>query len=224
MSGYPPYLDSIDTSYLGHYRSWLHGIQHGDISPANLMFEQSGKSVVGKLKDFGLAHVRDHPRPSGWGHAADTMPFMALDLLTKKGWNGEVDRLYRHDCETFGWVLLWICARYQNGKEIPDPPFEKWRTDTYEQCRLVKRDQELVGVRGTSSYEPFWPCAVALLAIHRNRFHLAREAAETIMYEPTTHIPEEPTTLQVIQEWSNVFHNPVFQAIGNPLKDLKLEL
>lgn len=179
-------------------------------------------TIVGKLNDFDLAHVDGHPRPADWGRTG-TMPFMALDLLTKKAWEGKVARLYRHDCESFAWVLLWICARYENGKEIPDPPFEKWRAHCFTECLQVKYLEDFTGVKGTSSYEPFWLCAVALLMTHIIRIRRVREAANHNVYEPTP-LPGEPTTLQVIQEWSDVFDKPVFHAIDNPLKDLKLAI
>jgi hypothetical protein len=35
-----------------------------------------------------------------------TIPFMAIDLLTKDAWSGHIERQYRHDCESFAWVLL----------------------------------------------------------------------------------------------------------------------
>ena len=48
-----------------------------------------------------------------------TLPFMALDLLSKKGFHGEIPRLYRHDAEPFTWVLIFLCvsmARNRKGR------------------------------------------------------------------------------------------------------------
>jgi hypothetical protein len=49
---------------------------------------------------------------------------MALDLLYESG----VPRLYRHDAESFAWVLLWICGHYDNGSMVDNPceVFDGW--------------------------------------------------------------------------------------------------
>ena len=49
---------------------------------------------------------------------------MALDLLTESGRSGVFPRLYRHELESFSWVLLWA------GLCVPrvGPPFNKWLT------------------------------------------------------------------------------------------------
>jgi hypothetical protein len=52
------------------------------------------KGIFFKPNDFDLAHVRGKTRPSGTERTG-TMPFMALDLLTKEAWEGKVERLYR---------------------------------------------------------------------------------------------------------------------------------
>jgi len=71
------------------------------------------------------------PAIHGTLYAAKAIAFMALDLLTEEAWNGHVERLYRHDCESFAWVLLWICCRYHNGKVINDPPLKRFITDSF---------------------------------------------------------------------------------------------
>ena len=107
---------------LGHRYLWKGGIEHNNISVSNLMYDKD-KNRVGVINDFDLAHVRGKERPSGIERTG-TMPFMALDLLTEDAWAGKVQRLYRHDCESFAWVLLCICSRYDNGAQITNPPFD----------------------------------------------------------------------------------------------------
>src|ERR1700733_166262 len=121
---------------LGHRYLWKCGIEHNDIIVSNLMYDKAN-NCTGVLNDFDLAHVRGNERPSGTERTG-TMPFMALDLLTKNAWAGKVERLYRHDCESFMWVLLWICARYDHGVEIEDPPFSEFITSDHLQCRKEK--------------------------------------------------------------------------------------
>jgi hypothetical protein len=70
----------------------------------------------GVLNDYDFAHWTTQCRPTGMERTG-TRPFMALDLLTDAAWDGKIERLYRHDCESFAWVLLWVCCRYEGGKQ-----------------------------------------------------------------------------------------------------------
>ena len=149
---------------LGHRYLWKGGIEHNDISVGNLMYDKAN-NCTGVLNDFDLAHVRGHDRPSGMERTG-TMPFMALDLLTKDAWAGKVERLYRHDCESFAWVLLWICSRYDNGAEIKNPPFNEFITSDFMQCYAMKHScgNTIGTIKPTASYERFWPVVVELFA------------------------------------------------------------
>ncbi|KAG8990627.1 hypothetical protein FRB94_004534 [Tulasnella sp. JGI-2019a] len=100
------------------------------------MYFKEGDEIFGVLNDFDLATM------VGAKHATNsertgTLPFMALDLLTRKGCNGEVEHLYRHDLESFLWVLVWITFRFQDGKLVEDPPFWEW-TQGPEACFTAK--------------------------------------------------------------------------------------
>lgn len=61
----------------------------------------------GILNDYDFAHLNRRPRPSGIERTG-TMPFM--------------------------WVLLWICCRYDGGKEILIRPWANSPPHDYEQC------------------------------------------------------------------------------------------
>ena len=56
------------------------------------------------LIDLGLAKVLGSGR-SGARHQTDTMEFMAIEVLLG------IDHTYRHDLESFFYVLMWLCAR-----------------------------------------------------------------------------------------------------------------
>jgi hypothetical protein len=43
------------------------------------------------------------------------VPFLPMELLTKAALQGKVEHLYRHDAESFIWVLIWVCLRCENG-------------------------------------------------------------------------------------------------------------
>lgn len=120
----------------------------------------------GILNDYDLAHLRGQPRPSGTERTG-TMPFMALDLLTNDAWDGKIARLYRHDCESFAWVLLWISCRYENGKEIRNPPLGEFITSDYNRCFEGKHAiiSKLKDIAATPSYENSWDASVSLVTL-----------------------------------------------------------
>ena len=151
---------------LGHHRLWLGGVQHNDISVKNLMYDKLNGDC-GVLNDYDLAHLHGRLRPSGFERTG-TMPFMALDLLTEEAMEGRIERLYRHDCESFAWVLLWICCRYDDGKEIRNAPLSELNTHDYWQCFVKKFSifRTIVEITPTALYERFWPAARSLLFGH----------------------------------------------------------
>lgn len=67
-----------------------------------------------------------------------TIPFMAIDLLTDAYWNGEIERLYRHELETFLWILPFIFMRYQNGQAQQTTSVDGWMTSDYVKCAMEK--------------------------------------------------------------------------------------
>ena len=80
---------------------------HGDISLNNLMHDVSAETgnPVGIVNDFDLATWVDHPTTNN--DRTGTIPFMAIDLLDG-GLDDRTPRLYRHDLESFVWVLAYI--------------------------------------------------------------------------------------------------------------------
>jgi hypothetical protein len=85
------------------------------------MFRRADGRIYGVLNDFDLAvywNKRREPSKQRTG----TKPYMAIDLLD----NMHVPHLYRHDLESFFYVIVWIVRRYHDGKEIEDPPLQKW--------------------------------------------------------------------------------------------------
>ncbi|KIM38558.1 hypothetical protein M413DRAFT_42752, partial [Hebeloma cylindrosporum] len=100
---------------LGHYILWKRGIQHGDISVSNLMH----RNGTGALNDFDLARLATPHNPYHRGcYRTGTTPFLALDLLAPERQGSKVERRYRHDLESFFWVLAWITACYDDGVEL----------------------------------------------------------------------------------------------------------
>ncbi|KAG5634008.1 hypothetical protein H0H81_003919 [Sphagnurus paluster] len=96
---------------LGHRILWINEIEHRDISPSNLMVDATDqKYPKGVLNDFDLAvYQPTHVQPGG--ERTGTIPYMALDLLNRGYFSGHVERLYRHDLESFIWVLVVATLR-----------------------------------------------------------------------------------------------------------------
>lgn len=91
----------------GHYRLWVNGIHHGDVSFNNLMYDISAETndPVGIVNDFDLATWVNHTTTNN--DRTGTIPFMAIDMLDG-GLDRRAPRLYRHDLESFAWVLAYI--------------------------------------------------------------------------------------------------------------------
>ncbi|KAG1888135.1 hypothetical protein F4604DRAFT_1080581 [Suillus subluteus] len=114
---------------LCHLTLWKNGVYHRDVSPGNLMWYWKDGKRIGVLNDYDLSSLADDQGPRG-NERTGTVPFMALDLLSAKAQRGEVKHLYRHDLESFMWVLSGFacitrresfyqrnCAPWMNGRD-----------------------------------------------------------------------------------------------------------
>lgn len=89
----------------------------------------------GILNDFDFSSIMDpgsdSPPLFDLKYMMGNKPFMALDLLSEEGHSGCLARRYRHELESFTWVLLWATVRrvsVVNG-EVEEkwvPPVESW--------------------------------------------------------------------------------------------------
>ncbi|KAK6950577.1 hypothetical protein Daesc_008905 [Daldinia eschscholtzii] len=99
-------LESLRDAIKAHQSLYIKGkILHRDISSNNIIITKPERAngFKGMLIDLDLAKVRDSG-PSGARHRTGTMQFMAIEVLRK------TDHTYRHDLESFFYVLLWMCA------------------------------------------------------------------------------------------------------------------
>lgn len=89
---------------------WEVGCQHGDISVYNLMYRKNDDKITGVLNDWDLATSCDARGPfTEKGKRTGTLPFAALELVQHR--NKPYTRRQRHDIESFGWCLVYICLR-----------------------------------------------------------------------------------------------------------------
>ncbi|KAM0415913.1 hypothetical protein ACHAPT_013124 [Fusarium lateritium] len=127
-------LESMRDAIKAHWSLYTTGnILHRDISSNNIIITepQMAGGFKGMLIDLDLAKVRDSG-PSGARHQTGTVQFMAIEVLRK------VDHTYRHDLESFFYVLLWMCARqsWRNGFACQEQPpqeslLRKWEIGSF---------------------------------------------------------------------------------------------
>ncbi|KAI0798918.1 serine/threonine-protein kinase Sgk2 [Xylaria sp. FL0064] len=128
-------LEAIRDAVKAHRSLYKTGnILHRDISSNNIIITkpETAGGFSGMLIDLDLAKVKDSS-PSGARHQTGTMQFMAVEVLRK------TDHTYRHDLESFFYVLLWMCARqsWRNGfARGEQPPKEsilrRWEIGTFD--------------------------------------------------------------------------------------------
>lgn len=119
-------LEALRDAIKAHRSLYTDGkILHRDISENNIIITdpREADGFKGILIDEDLAKEIDSGR-SGARHQTGTMEFMAIEVLQR------VAHTYRHDLESFFYVLLWICARRAWEKEY--------------QCKLRHRPAESI--------------------------------------------------------------------------------
>ncbi|KAG1733221.1 uncharacterized protein EDB91DRAFT_646737 [Suillus paluster] len=132
-----------------------------------MVYKTSDGRWIGVLNDYDLSSTT-HDGPSG-NERTGTVPFMAIDLLTPAAINGEVEHLYRHDAESFIWVLTWVSLRYEGGELLSKGrPLDDWLKVDATGCSKEKshflfvrlRDNTL---RPSASHQENWTVARSCL-------------------------------------------------------------
>jgi Fungal protein kinase len=114
--------------------------------------DKDGKLIaIGVLNDWDMASRLDDthqvPRSSAT-HRTGTLPFMSIQLLTN-GKENEVPHRYRHDLESFFYILLWAVVFYDLETHsmiaLPDKAddlrkLRDWRGDDIEHNTNFKRN------------------------------------------------------------------------------------
>ncbi|TAQ83209.1 hypothetical protein B7494_g8467 [Chlorociboria aeruginascens] len=168
-------LETLRAALLGHRSLYEVGeILHQDVSESNIIILDAATEddPKGLLIDLDLARgVKNRlERPRG---RTGTMEFMAIGAL-----RGETHS-YRHDLESFLYVLIWVGLRYGHDTEDRQGPNRlgyyddliRWNRGDYEECANTKLSQmkkysfELLIWNFRSSFRCLKPLARALRSI-----------------------------------------------------------
>lgn len=124
-------------------------ILHRDISENNIIITNPkiADGYSGMLIDLDLAKELGSGG-TGARHQTGTMEFMAIEVLRN------IDHTYRHDLESFFYVLIWQCARnsWKRSNFRKDKPehslLKEWYTGSFEKIANAK-----VGRMGAKGFE-----------------------------------------------------------------------
>ena len=132
------------------------------------MYRTVNGKIVGMLNDFDLASTE---KTATGTECTGTIPFMALDLLEDNALEGHINHAYKHDAESFIWVMIWISLQYDDGKPRKHGrPLDTWLKVDAVGCRKEKRDF-LFGGKGRRTleagkgHEENWKLASAYLKV-----------------------------------------------------------
>ncbi|KAK0207617.1 hypothetical protein IW262DRAFT_1281797 [Armillaria fumosa] len=115
-----------------HHHAYTKGkVLHRGISEGNVIFYRDEEdNVVGLLSNFDNASRVNEQGDivgSGMKQRSSTVPFMALDILKNVG--TPIPHLYRHDLESFVYLLVWSGVHFdlKNGTcHEFDPVLKCW--------------------------------------------------------------------------------------------------
>lgn len=133
-------LITLRNAIKAHRSLYLKGnILHRDISENNIIITNPNETdgFTGMLIDLDLAKMIGSGR-SGARHQTGTMEFMAIEVLLG------IDHTYRHDLESFFYVLIWLCGRRgwdlcENPKNRPPKSvLTRWYSSNFQDIAMAK--------------------------------------------------------------------------------------
>lgn len=177
----------MNLNFAGHHKLWVAGVEHRDPSLENIMSRETENGKFGVLNDWDLSRICNADVSTGAGSGTNAsatekkpklrlrertgvVQFMALDLLTQEYWTGKARREYRHDLESFIWILPWVFLQYEQGKSGRSALLSAWSTGNYQTVRTEKLAflQTMASEKAKRSYRLDWMLARKLLTWVRN--------------------------------------------------------
>ncbi|KAG8727489.1 hypothetical protein FRC11_013058 [Ceratobasidium sp. 423] len=130
-----------------HRALYEQNVLHCDISIGNLMYDPISQEPY--LIDTDLGKSVDKLGTPSSNHRTGTLPFMAIDLLVRD----PPPHMYRHDLESFYYVLVWICAGDHLGWHLVDSVVHMAKEKTY---FMVRFDIEQLRVQKFPELKATW--------------------------------------------------------------------
>ncbi|KAI1181406.1 serine/threonine-protein kinase Sgk2 [Nemania serpens] len=181
------------------------------ISPAGRVisdFRTMAGGFNGMLIDLDLAKIRDSG-PSGARHQTGTMQFMAVEVLRK------TDHTYRHDLESFFYVLLWMCARqsWRNGFARGEKPpkesiLRRWEIGSFRDIARNKAgDMTVDGLEGIMTEFPSMLDFVQPLCLRIRKILFPLDKDERMSFGTPAGDPDQ-------------LYNPIIAAFDNAIRNI----
>jgi serine/threonine protein kinase len=162
-------------------------ILHRDISPHNLMVDPNDHNK-GVLIDLDLAvRVRgSDKKPVGEPQPPGTMAFRSIDLCKEPPW----EVFYRHDLESFFYVLVWILTHFDGGKLVLRNRYPEWQEGRLADIAGSKvgflPDAKILAFPPRSRLRTSWIARLGKMfeLAYRTKFALLREELLTDIPQP----------------------------------------
>ncbi|KAF6743443.1 hypothetical protein DFP72DRAFT_827813 [Ephemerocybe angulata] len=128
------WLDCVEC----HHEAWKRGgVLHRDLSESNIMISRrGGGDPKGLLNDWDMASFVEalKDQTSSAHNRTGTLPFMALDIIYPTTLTVHPrEHWYRHDLESFFWILVWAAIHYNLKEKTRDkevhPSLVPWTSD-----------------------------------------------------------------------------------------------
>ncbi|KAI0196793.1 hypothetical protein EV127DRAFT_450603 [Xylaria flabelliformis] len=126
-------LEALRDAIKAHRSLYIDGrILHHDISCNNIIITDLAEGFYGMLIDLDLAKDHDDHKASGAQHQIGALLLMAIEILQN------VDHTYRHDLESFFYVLIWTNGFGGDGETPTESMLNKWVTGSFEDIARAK--------------------------------------------------------------------------------------
>ncbi|KAI9782551.1 MAG: hypothetical protein M1816_001848 [Peltula sp. TS41687] len=200
-------LEALRDAIRAHRSLYVDGhILHRDISENNIIITnpEDADGFKGMLIDLDLAKEVGSGR-SGARCQTGTMEFMAIEVLLN------VDHTYRHDLESFFYVLIWQCGRRGWAFLPQDQPKEsllrKWYTGSFEEIASIKRGNMDAGGFERLLLKEFPPLFDCVKPLCRELRRILFPIHKDELFTGTLRDPE-------------VLYGPVLKAFDNAIRDI----